>query len=464
MEFDPVLLSRIQFAFTVSFHIIFPSFTIGLASWLAMLEWRYMRTGNVVFKETYQFWLKIFAIAFGMGVVSGIVMAYEFGTNWSGFSDAVGNVIGPLLGYEALTAFFLEATFLAIMLFGWDKVGPRLHFFSTLMVAFGTLFSSFWILSANSWMQTPAGFYLENGIAYPENWIEIIFNPSAPYRLLHMVTAAYLTTSFVVLAVGAFYFLRQRHIPQAKVMLNYALWFILIAAPLQLFSGDMHGLNALEHQPAKVAAMEANWETQGNVPLILFAIPDPEEEKNHYQLSIPNLTSLILTHHADGEVVGLKDFAKEDRPPVKWVFYCFRIMVGLGMLMILVGLLGLYFRWRGTLFTPSWFHRLCVAMGPSGFIAVISGWFVAEIGRQPWVVYNVFRTEDMASPLPGANVAISLAIFIIVYAIVFGSGVTYIFRLIKKGPQTGDTDGSHDPSAGHHPMMAADIPSPSETK
>jgi len=438
MDFDPVLLSRIQFAFTVSFHIIFPAFTIGLASWLAMLEWRYLRTGDERFMTIYNFWVKIFAVAFGMGVVSGLVMSYQFGTNWSGFSDAIGSVMGPLMGYEVLTAFFLEASFLGIMLFGRDKVGPNLHFFSTLMVAVGTLISSFWILSANSWMHTPAGHSFDGTLFTPENWVEIIFNPSLPYRFAHMVMAAYLTTSFAVIGVASWFMLKKRHQDLATIMLNYGLWFILIVAPLQLLVGHEHGVNTLEYQPAKIAAMEGNWETDTGVPLLLVAFPDREIQGNHFEIGVPKLASWFVTGDMDGEVPGLKDWERDDQPPVAWVFWSFRVMVGIGMLMILTAVLGLVLRPKGRVYESKWFQRLCVAMGPSGFVAVLAGWFVTEIGRQPYVVYGILRTADMASPVPGPKVALSLAIFIVVYTIVFGAGTYYIFKLIGKGP-VGDT-------------------------
>ncbi len=433
MDLDPVLLSRIQFAFTVSFHIIFPSFTIGLASWLAVLEWRYLRTGREVFMQVYKFWVKIFAVTFGMGVVSGVVLSYQFGTNWSRFSDSFGSVMGPMMGYEVLTAFFLEASFLGVMLFGWNKVGPRMHFFATLMVAIGTLMSAFWILAANSWMQTPVGFAFEDGVYIPVSWTEIIFNPSSWYRFPHMVIAAYLTTAFVVLGVGSWYLLKDRFRDHAKVMVNYAAWLILILAPAQLLVGDAHGLNSVEYQPAKVAAMEGLWETQEGAPLLLFAVPDQEERKNHFEIGIPKLASWILTHDMDGEVKGLNEYG-DDIPNVAWVFYSFRVMVGIGTLMIITALAGAFLRWRGKLYDNRLFLRWNTLMIPSGFIAVLAGWFVSEIGRQPWIVYGVARTKDMASPVDGETVLFSLIMFVIVYAIVFGAGLFYIIKLIRNGP------------------------------
>jgi cytochrome bd ubiquinol oxidase subunit I len=442
---DPVLLARIQFAFTISFHIIFPAFTIGLASWLAVLEWRWLKTGNPVFAETYRMWVKIFAITFGMGVVSGVVMSFQFGTNWSAFSDKTGNVLGPLLGYEVLTAFFLEASFLGVMLFGWNRVGPRTHFAATMIVATGTLISAFWILSANSWMQTPQGFRVaENGLLHPTNWLQVIFNPSFPYRFIHMVTAAYLTTAFVVGGVGAHYLWRGRHLKQARVMFGMAMIMAVAVAPLQLLFGDLHGLNTLEHQPAKVAAMEGLWKTQRGAPLLLFGWPDQAAETTRYPVEIPKLSSLILTHDLNGEVKGLKEWPKGERPPVLGVFWSFRVMVGLGMLMILTGVTALVLHFRKRLFDTRWFQTWCMAMTPAGFVAVLAGWMVTEIGRQPYVIYGVMRSSEAVSPVPGAPVALSLAAFFLTYGFVFGAGGYYIVKLIRKGPDTEvDAYGSH---------------------
>ncbi|MDB2415041.1 cytochrome ubiquinol oxidase subunit I [Rickettsiales bacterium] len=432
---DPILLARIQFAFTVSFHIVFPAFTIGLASYLAILEWRWLKTGDERFREIYKFWIKIFAVCFGMGVVSGVVMSYQFGTNWSVFSDKVANVLGPLLGYEVLTAFFLEASFLGIMLFGWGRVSPRMHFVSTCIVAVGTLISAFWILSANSWMQTPQGFEIAaDGRLMPTSWIEIIFNPSFPYRFAHMITAAYLTTAFVVGGVGSYYLWNNRHIKQARIMLGMATMMAAIVAPLQVFIGDLHGLNTLEHQPAKVAAMEGIWETEKGADLRLFAIPDQEKEMNHFEVTIPKMASIILTHDKDGQIKGLKEWKKEDRPPVAWVFWSFRIMVGLGILMVIIGLVSAIQYFRGKLFESRWLHGWWMLMMPSGFIALLAGWFVTEIGRQPWTAYGVIRTAESVSPaILGPQVAWSLLSFVVIYTLVFGAGSYYILKLIGKG-------------------------------
>ena len=440
LSLNALTLARIQFAFTISFHIIFPSFTIGLASWLAVVEWRYLATKNIVYKEIYTLWVKVFALTFGMGVVSGVVMSYQFGTNWSVFSDRVGNVIGPLLGYEVLTAFFLESSFLGIMLFGWNRVSPRMHFVSTLIVAIGTLISAFWILSANSWMQTPQGFKIdENGILFPTDWIQIIFNPSFPYRLAHMITAAYLTTAFAIGGVASFYLWRRIHIKHAHIMLGMSMIMAIFVAPTQLFLGDLHGLNTVKHQPAKVAAMEGLWETQKKAPLTLFGWPDEQQEKTLYAIELPGLASLILTHDFEGTVQGLKDWKKEDRPPVAWVFWSFRIMVGIGLLMILTGVIGLFLHFKKRLYTSRRFQIWCMLMTPSGFIAVLAGWFVTEIGRQPYIAYGILRTREAVSPIISPYLALSLLAFIISYAIIFAAGVYYIVRLIRKGPQKHDS-------------------------
>ncbi len=435
MILDPILLARIQFAFTVSFHIVFPAFTIGLASFLAVLEWRWLSTNDTSYRDTYKFFVKIFAVAFGMGVVSGVVMSYQFGTNWSVFSDKVSNVIGPLLGYEVLTAFFLEASFLGIMLFGWERVSPKMHFAATCIVAFGTLLSAFWILSANSWMQTPQGFHIgEDGRLFPLNWLAIIFTPSLPYRLAHMVTAAYLTTAFVVGGIGAFYLWNKRHIPQAKIMLGMATLLTALASPMQLILGDAHGLNTLETQPAKVAAMEGIWNNEKGAGLRLFALPNSEKEMNEYELQIPHLTSLILTHHYNGEVKGLKSFKKENRPPVAVVFWAFRIMVGLGLLMILLSVTSAIQYMRGKLFDNPVMQAWWMLMMPSGFLAVLAGWFVTEVGRQPFTVYGVIRTTQSVSPaIISSEVGLSLLAFVIMYTFVFGAGSYYIIKLIRKG-------------------------------
>ncbi|MBB3017190.1 cytochrome d ubiquinol oxidase subunit I [Microvirga lupini] len=440
MEFDALLLSRIQFAFTIAFHIIFPAFTIGLASWLAALEFNWLRTGNPLYRTLFRFWVKVFAVSFGLGVVSGIVMSYQFGTNWSRFSEFTGNVLGPVIAYEVITAFFLEAAFLGIMLFGWERVGDRLHFFATCMVALGTLISAFWILSANSWMQTPDGFAIENGKAVPVDWFKVVFNPSFPLRYAHMVLGCYLTTAFAVAGMSAWMLLRHPHdAPEAKLAgsrrsMSMALWFATIFVPVQILIGDLHGLGVLKYQPTKLAAIEGNWDRMSNMPLRLFAIPDEVAETNHYEIGIPKIGSWVLTHAFDGEVPGLKEVPPEDRPPVWPVFFSFRIMVAIGFAMLGIGLWSLYLRWKGTLFTNRTFLTAAMIMTPSGFGAVLFGWFTAEIGRQPWVVYGHLRTADAVSPVSAGAVTASLLTFVVVYAFVFGFGSYYLAKLLRRGP------------------------------
>jgi cytochrome d ubiquinol oxidase subunit I len=450
---DALDLARAQFAFTMACHIVFPAFSIGLASYLAVLEGLWLATGRDVYLQVYKYWLKIFAVVFGMGVVSGIVMSYQFGTNWSAYADKTGPVIGPLMGYEVLTAFFLEAGFLGIMLFGARRVGRALHFTATVLVAVGTLFSAFWILSANSWMQTPAGYAVNDaGQFVPDDWWKVVFNPSFPYRLVHMVLAAYLTTAFAVGAVGSWHLLRAADNAGARVMFSMALWMAALVAPLQLLAGDQHGLNTLAHQPAKIAAMEGHFEGHGSVPLILFGLPDMAAGETRYAIAIPHLGSVVLTHSWDGEVKGLKDWPRADWPNVVILFFGFRIMVGLGITMIGLGLWSLWHRWRGTLFTARWLQRAAVLMGPAGFVALLAGWFVTEAGRQPYTVYGLLRTADSVSPLGAPAVASSVAAFVIVYFAVFGAGIFYLLRMVGKPPQLREPE----PEAGV-PMRSAGI-------
>jgi cytochrome d ubiquinol oxidase subunit I len=432
---DATLLARIQFAFTISFHIIFPAFSIGLSAFIATLELLWLRSGQPHYHTLARFWTKVFAVSFAMGVVSGIVLSYQLGTNWSRFSEVVGNTIGPLFGYEVLTAFFLEASFLGIMLFGWNRVPPWLHTLASLIVAFGTALSGFWILSANSWMHTPAGYAIRDGITYPVNWSEIIFNPSFPYRFTHMMIATYLTTSVVVLAAGARYVMEGRFEREARTMVRMGLGMLAVLAPTQLLVGDLHGLNTLEHQPVKIAAMEAHWDGSKPADLVLFAWPDEEQERNLAQISIPKLGSVIITHDPNGLFRGLKDFKPEDRPPVVPVFFMFRVMVSIGLLLIAIGLTGVFLWWRKRLFTASWFLRPLVYCWPLGFIAILAGWMVTEIGRQPWVAYGILRTADATSPVTASTVAISLLLFVLVYCVVFSIGVLYIYRMLRKGPK-----------------------------
>jgi cytochrome d ubiquinol oxidase subunit I len=435
MDIDPVLLARLQFAFTVTFHIIFPSFTIGLSAFIATLLVRWMATGREHLHRLARFWTKIFAVSFAMGVVSGIVLSYQFGTNWSRFSVVVGNVIAPLIGYEVLTAFFLEATFLGVMLFGWRRVPPWLHVASAIAVAVGTAISAFWILSANSWMQTPTGHEVRDGIVYPVDWLAVIFNPSFPFRLAHMLTAAYLTTSLVVLAVGARYLLAGRHQEESRTMMRMGIGMLALLAPLQVLIGDQHGLNTLEHQPIKVAAIEAHWDGSKPGALVLFAWPDEKTETNLFEIAIPKAGSLILRHDPDGLFPGLKSVPPSERPPLVPVFFAFRSMVGVGVLMIVIGLTGAWLWWRGRLFETRWYLTPVAWSWWLGFVAVISGWIVTETGRQPWLAYGILRTADATSPVPGASVATTLALFVLVYGIVFAMGIYYINRLINKGPE-----------------------------
>lgn len=444
-------LARAQFAFTVSFHILFPAITIGLAAYLVVLEGLWLRTGQTLYRDLYHFWSKVFALNFGMGVVSGLVMSYQFGTNWSFFSDFAGGVTGPLLAYEVLTAFFLEAGFLGVMLFGWNRVGPGLHFFSTLMVSIGTLISTTWILSSNSWMQTPAGFEIIDGRAVPMDWLAVIFNPSFPYRLLHMSVAAFLATALFVAASGAWQLLRGRDNPAIRKMLSMAMWMLLVVAPLQAVIGDFHGLNTLKHQPTKIAAMEGHWENHpgAGVPLVVFAWPDEAREENRFAIEIPRLGSLILTHSWDGQFPGLKEFPREDRPPVAVVFWSFRVMVGLGVMMILLGVWGLLLRRREALYRSRAFLRATLWMGPTGLIAILAGWFTTEVGRQPWVVYGLQRTADAVSNHGALPLAISLVLFIVVYCVVFGVGIAYMLRLVRKGPEMHEGDSGLFGGPGH---------------
>ncbi len=452
-------LARIQFGFTVSFHIIFPAITIGLASFLAVLEARWLITKDTVYRDLYHFWAGIFAVNFAMGVVSGLVMAYQFGTNWSYFSAFAGSVTGPLLTYEVLTAFFLEAGFLGVMLFGWNKVGPGLHFFATCMVAAGTLMSATWILASNSWMQTPQGFEILDGRIVPTDWLSIIFNPSFPYRLVHMTLAAFVSTALFVAASAAWHLLRGNGSRAVRKMLSMAMWMLVVVVPIQIVAGDAHGVNTLKYQPAKVAAMEGHWENKPGegLPLILFGIPDMAAETTRYAIEIPRLGSLILTRSLDGQIPGLKEFAPEDRPNALVVFWSFRVMVGLGFLMLGLGVWSLWLRRRGTLYENRAFLRAALLMGPTGLVAILAGWFTTEIGRQPWVVYGVMRTADAVSNHSALTLSVTLGIFVVVYFIVFGIGVSYMLRLVARGPDVAaHDDPADDPDARPaRPLSAA---------
>jgi cytochrome d ubiquinol oxidase subunit I len=455
MEWDALLLSRLQFAFTIGFHIIFPAFTIGLASFLAVLEGLWLFTRKPLFKNLYLFWVKIFALSFGMGVVSGVVMSYQFGTNWSVFSSQVGSVIGPLLAYEVLTAFFLEASFLGIMLFGWKRVGPGLHFFSTCMVAAGTLMSAFWILAANSWMQTPQGFaFAEDGTMIATSFMEVIFNPSMPSRFAHMVLAAFLTTAMVVAGASAFSLLKNKALPESRTAIRMAVLMMALVAPLQVVVGHESGLVAGEHQPAKIAALEGWWTTRTEQPSVLIGWPDEEAETNHFEWAIPGFGSTVNNAGPEVELPGLDAFAPEDRPPVWIVFWAFRVMVAMGLAMVALGIWGAGAWALKRLDAAHWYHRALVLAAPSGFIAVLAGWITAEVGRQPYVVYGVIRTADAVSPVTAASVATSLLLFMIVYAIVFSAGALYILRLMAKGPDTDEAPPTSDQPPGT-PMGAA---------
>lgn len=460
MSLDPLMLSRLQFVWVVAWHILLPAFTVGVASYIAVLEGLHFATGREIYFRLSTFWIKIFAVSFGMGVVSGIVMPFQFGTNWSRFSDATANVLSPLLGYEGLTAFFLESAFLGVLLFGRKLVPRWAHFVSALMVAFGTLFSSFWILATNSWMQTPAGHQMVDGLFYPKSWLEIIFNPSFPYRLAHTVVAFYITTGFVVVGVAAWYLLRRRFEEEARTMLPMTLWLLTVLVPLQVVLGDLHGLNTLEYQPAKLAAIEALWDTGRGAALNLFAVPDEKAETNRYVVSVPVLGSLILTHDPNGIVRGLKDWPAPDRPPVAIPFFGFRIMVGIGLLMLALIVASWWLRARGRLFDARWFLWSCVLASPLGFLAVLAGWMTTEVGRQPWTVYDLLRTADSVSPsLSGFDVVLSLIGYGIVYLIMFPVGIALMARTVRNGPAEPELEEEPVESGRpQHPVQALPFP------
>ena len=444
MTLDVLMLSRLQFVWVIAWHILMPAFTVGLASFIAVLEGLRLFTGREIYLRISSFWIRIFSVSFGMGVVSGITMPFQFGANWSRFADATADVISPMMAYEGLTAFFLEAAFLGVLLFGRKRVPPGVHFFAALMVALGTLFSSFWIIAVNSWMQTPAGYELIGGRFFPRDWWAIIFTSSFPYRLAHTVTGFYITTGFVVLGVGA-WMLRRAQAgdavedgasggEEARTMMSITLWLLLALVPLQIAIGDMHGLNTLKHQPTKIAAIEANWERGKRVPLTLFAIPDQRAQTNHAAIEVPLLGSLIMTHDVNGEVPGLKDVPAQDRPPVAIPFFAFRVMVGAGLAMLAVVLVGTLLRRGKRLYTSVAFLRVCGWAAPLGFVAVLAGWTTTEVGRQPWTVYGLMRTADSVSPsLTGTEVAVSLAGYVIAYLVMFPAGILLMVRLARRG-------------------------------
>lgn len=430
------LLSRIQFAFTVSFHIIFPAFSIGMAMFLAIMEGIWLKTQNTKYLRICKFWTKIFALTFGMGIVSGVVMEFQFGTNWSGFTNIVGPVLGALFTYEVLTAFFIEAGFLGVMLFGWDKVGPKLHYLATLLVAIGTTVSAFWILAANSWMQTPAGFIEKEGKLVVQSWWHVIFNPSVIPRFSHMLIAAYIVAGFMIAGISAYYLLKKRHIEIAKTCFSFTLAMLAILVPLQIIVGDSVGLEVHRDQPIKTAAMEGIWDTQRGAPFLLFAFPDMNTQRNYFSLAIPHGSALINTHQWNGLLIGLKSVPRQSQPYVPFVFYSFRIMVGLGVLMLLITWIGLWYRLKNHLYDQRWFLRLIVASSPIGFLALLCGWVTAETGRQPWVVYNLLRTDSAASPVNLYHVIVAFLLIIIVYGIIFGFFYFhYLLKIIRKGPE-----------------------------
>ncbi|MFO7704046.1 MAG: cytochrome ubiquinol oxidase subunit I [Halopseudomonas sp.] len=460
MELDPLLLSRIQFAFVVSFHAIFPVFTIGLASFIAFLEILFFKTGNPLWQRLSAFWVQVFAVVFGMGVVSGIVMSFQFGTNWSNFSYAAANFLGPVLSYEVITAFFLEAAFLGVLLFGRNRVPRGVHLFAACMVALGTFISSFWILAANSWMHTPAGVELREGVFFVTSWTEAIFNPSFPYRFMHMGLASFLTGAFVVAGVSAWYLLRGREVEINRKALSVCLWLILIVAPTQAVVGDFHGINTLEHQPTKVAAMEGNWETATGVPLLLFAWPDQATQSNRFEIGIPKLASLILTHDADGEVPGLSAVPVDEQPPVALVFWAFRIMVGLGLLMIAFGVAGLLLRRKQRYWQTPWFLQGLRLMSITPFVAVLAGWIVTETGRAPWLVYGLMTHAQGVTPsLTGGMALFTLLGYILVYAMIFTAGLYYLLRVLQDGleisERASDVDDVHRPA---RPLSGSHVP------
>jgi cytochrome bd ubiquinol oxidase subunit I len=432
---DAVLMSRIQFAFTIGYHILWPAYTIGISGFIVILNALWLRTKLPVYRDLLRFWIHLFALGFAMGVVTGIVLSYEIGMNWSVFAEHTSNVIGPFFTYEVLTAFFLEAGFIGILLFGMDRVGQRLHFAACCIVALGAMFSAFWILAANSWMQTPAGFTIGPGGKFDvTSWWAAIFTPSLPFRFAHMVTAAYITGTFVVIGVNGFYLWRGRHAEFARVGFSVAMWMVLVLTPLQILLGDLHGVNTLHYQPTKLAAMEGDWETKRGQPLTLFAWPNMATEQNDYALNIPKLGSFILTHDWDGQVQGLKTVPPSERPYVPIVFWAFRLMVGIGFLMLAIAYVGAFLRWRGRLYDTSWFSMICAVSSPLGFIAVLSGWTVTEVGRQPYIVYGYLRTVDAISPVAVSAVTTSLILFICVYAILLLAFFFYAAKVVYQGP------------------------------
>ena len=435
MELDPIFLSRLQFAFVVSFHIIFPAFTIGLAAWLATIEGVRLATGRKVYRRVFDFWLRIFALSFAMGVVSGIVMACQFGTNWSVLSERTGPIQGPLLGYEGFTAFLLEATFFGVMLLGRDRVPPWFYFFSCCMVSLGTMFSSFWILCNNSWMQVPLGHAFVDGKIVPDDWWEITTGPIVRIRWPHMLLAAFLTTGMSVIATGAWHMMWGRHEAESRVMLHWGLALVAVIIPIQMVFGHLTGEYVLHYQPEKFAAIEARWQTQQPATEVLMAIPDPRAHRNLYAIEVPMLGSFIASGDWTAKEIGLDAFPPDDRPPVIIPFFAFRLMVGMGLIMVAISWVGVVLIWRGHLERARWFLWAAFLSFPTGFVAVLCGWYTAEVGRQPWVVYHILRTQDAITPsLTGRVALFSLIAYLAVYVVVYAFGLTYIYRLLRRGP------------------------------
>ncbi len=453
MTLDTITLSRLQFAFTIAYHIIWPTYSIGIAWFITLLNALWLLTGQVVYRQLMRFWLRLFALGFVMGVVTGVVLSYEIGANWSAFSRITGNVVGPLMTYEALTAFFLEGGFVGIMLFGEKLVGRGMHMFASAMVTLGTMLSAFWVLAANSWMQTPQGAVLgHDGLFHVASWMAVIFNPSFPYRFAHMVCASLVSGTFVAAGISAVFLLRRQHDAFARTGLSLAMWLALFFVPLQLFLGDQHGLNTGRYQPMKIAAIEARWQTARSVPLTLFAWPDQKAATNLYAVDVPHLGSLILTHSWNGEVKGLEEVSPKDRPYVPIVFFAFRAMVGVGSLLLVFALLGAYLRWRRHLFTTHWFLVALLLISPLGFVATIAGWVVTEAGRQPYVVYGVVRTANAASHLDAVNVGITFLLFIVVYLLLMGGFLWFLIQTVIRGPETAESE--EQPRAARGRMRA----------
>ena len=454
MDLDPVILSRIQFAFVVSFHVIFPAFTIGLAAWLATIEGMRLTTGNPIYRRVFDFWLKVFALSFGMGVVSGIVMAFQFGTNWSVLAERTGSIQGPLLGYEGFTAFMLEATFFGVILLGRNRAAPWFYFVACCMVCIGTMLSSFWILCNNSWMQVPVGYAVIDGKLVPTNWWAVVAGPIVRACWSHILLAAFLTTAMSVIATGAWYLLRGQRPDEARVMLHWGIGLVAVIVPLQMLFGHLTGEYVLHYQPAKFAAIEARWTTQQPASEVLMAIPDPWTQRNLFAIEVPRLGSFIASGNWDAKEIGLDGYPPEDRPPVVIPFFAFRLMAGMGLIMLAVSWFGAWLAWRGQLDRTRWFLWVAFLSFPTGFVAVLCGWFTAEVGRQPWVVYGLLCTKDAVTPsLTTGDVLFSLLVYVTVYAVIYAFGFYYIYRLLRDGPAAA-TEGPGDSTLARVPAVA----------